>query len=232
MLEKFNCLPEQRIECVDKAFEDAPYIIKKIVNEYNNGYTVKNTRTLISNGRLVKESSYYFENDNTIYMNDDMDNDLYADVFRHEYGHYIDSKLMRVSLSENFKYAVQADRAWYNVSTDEGNIFLNEMLDDLSQSDAIYSAYVSDILSAIFYNDTKIRKMYAQNGVAYAHHDTDYWFGEGDNTPPSAVEREVFANLFAIYSENSNVNTQFMQKWFPNISARFQAEIEKRVNNE
>lgn len=232
LIDKLNYLPEQRIDCIESAFENSPNAIRKVINEYHSGCTIKDTRTLILNGELVKESSGFCESDNTIYMNEEMDNDLYSDVFRHEFGHYIDSKLSRISLSENFKYALQADRDWYNLSTDNGVSFFNAMLEDLSESDVLYSAYISDILSAMFYNDTKIQKTYLQNGAMYSHHRTKYWLGEENNAPANAVQREVFANLFAICSENNLENICFIKKWFPNLLHRFKTEIEKRLNYE
>ena len=41
-----------------------------------------------------------------------------------------------------------------------------------------------------------------------------------------AVEREIFANLFGIYSENNYAVVDFVEKYFPNTTTRFKKSLE------
>lgn len=152
-------------------------------------------------------------------------NEEYAETFRHELGHFVDAQLGRPSLEENFEYAIEADMYWFNSSTNDGITNKKNMLLDLSSSEVIGNRYISGILSGLFLNDTVVRKTYYEAGASYYYHKNEYWFEI--TGPKKAVEREVFANLFAIYAENDKMTVKFIEKWFPNMAKRFLKDISK-----
>ncbi len=152
-------------------------------------------------------------------------NEEYAETFRHELGHFVDAQLGRPSLEENFEYAIEADMYWFNSSTNDGITNKKNMLLDLSSSEVIGNRYISGILSGLFLNDTVVRKTYYEAGASYYCHKNEYWFEI--TGPKKAVEREVFANLFAIYAENDKMTVKFIEKWFPNMAKRFLKDISK-----
>ena len=80
---------------------------------------------------------------------------------------------------------------------------------------AKYDRCISDILSATYKNDPLIQKRYFSEGLSYYQHDNQYW-DRGRNR-----ENEVFANLFAIYSNNDTETVEFISKNFPNTDRVF-----------
>ena len=77
-----------------------------------------------------------------------------------------------------------------------------------------------DILSAVFRNDTAVRKIYENNYQAFYGHDKWYWMER-----EGSVQKEIFANLFAIYTENEPQSVSFVEKNFPNTVIRFRKEL-------
>lgn len=162
-------------------------------------------------------------------MDENKDPEEYAETFRHEYGHFMDDILGRISMSDNFGFALDADKYWLDNSKDEGIENFSAMLDDLSSTDAIHSRYVSDILSGVFLNDTKIRETYNSQGLPFYGHDTnDYWLSwpAGEKI----VEKETFANLYALYLKGEKSDVTFVERWFPNVTKRFKTELEGIVH--
>ena len=145
-------------------------------------------------------------------------------TFRHEMGHYIDDSCDRISMTENFKYSIDADKDQYDRGTEYGMSNFQRLINELSQNNEVLSdRYVSDILSALFNNDTAIRKTYYQAYFTFFNHSTEYW-AEIDG-PVCAVQKEIFADMFAIYTTNNKVIISFVERNFPNISSRFKKEI-------
>ena len=152
-------------------------------------------------------------------MDEKKDTEEYVMTFRHEYGHFADEQLGRPSLQEDFRMAIQADFFWYDRNTDYGEKNLENLLIELEGSNTFDSRYFSDILSGIFHNDRFIRDIYDKNGVAFYGHTNYYW--AGISGPEQAVEREVFADLFAIYTENDEEIVAFVENNFPNTTMQF-----------
>ena len=152
-----------------------------------------------------------------------MDDDSYADIFRHEMGHFSDAQSGRPSLSAEFAQAIDADFFWYDPATECGMKNLQGLLIDLKSSSAYYSHHYSDILSGVFKNNDVVISTWENNGDAFWGHKNEYW--EGSKGPDHAVEREVFANLFAIYAENDIETVSFVEKTFPNTTFRFKSMI-------
>lgn len=158
-------------------------------------------------------------------MEDNVDNDEYAEIFKHELGHFIDTQLGCISTSENFEDAIQADKYWLDLSKEEGIENLNKMIEELSDLPVVMNCrYVSDIFSGVLMGgDSKIRKLYYSMDCPYYGHEFEYWIG--DNGPQKAVEKEIFADLFAIYAENNSTIVNFVERWFPNTAKRLKKEI-------
>lgn len=209
---------------MSEIYSKADTNIKQLVNEYGDSCKVKSSKLKKDEyGRKVSEGSYYELNKKTIYMNELKDNEEYAITFCHEFGHYVDNMMGDASLGENFDYAIEADRDWIDLSKAEGVEMYKTMLTELSKSSVIDSRYVSDILSGVFNNNSLLQVTYNAKGRAFCGHKTSYWQGDKKNEKP--VNREIFADLFGIYSENDSEVIAFTEKWFPNVTARFKKII-------
>lgn len=212
------------MDAVRDGFSNAIGDVKRLIHEHSNKLTVARCRDYIdSNGRLKVEGCHYDQSEKTIRMDERMDDDSYSDVFRHEMGHFTDDQIGRPSLSEEFGQAIEADFYWYNPETEYGKKNMEQMLSDLPSSSAYHCQHFSDILSGVFRNDRMIIKTWEDNGDAYYGHRNEYW--DGLAGPDHAVEREVFADLFAIYAENDADTVSYVEKIFPNTAIRFKRMI-------
>lgn len=161
-------------------------------------------------------------------MDESKDDAEYAKTFRHEMGHYIDDMLGNTSMHEDFENAIDADKFWLDNSTTLGLENFQTMIDDLTSFDIMDSMYVSDILSGVFLNDTKIIEAYENTGMSFYGHDVNtYWLAWDKDA--KIVQRETFANLFAVFSSNRSSEIEFLEKWFPNTVKRFQMDMEVRA---
>lgn len=169
-------------------------------------------------------------NDGAIYMDEHVDNDEYAEIFKHELGHFIDEKMGCPSCEENFGCAIWADIDWF-ISAESGVKTLGMMLGELSSSSAMDNRYLSDILSAMFHSTRRqwnaVMTTYDTLGVPVYGHEANYWTGK--KRPENAVQLEVFADIFAIYVENDPETIRFVKKWFPNITNRFSSDLKREV---
>ena len=211
----FNIVPIERRECVAQNFENAPEGIKNLVNDLNDELAVGDTQAYIDDyGRIAYGVCHYSPDSGSIFMNPEYDDEEYAEVFGHEYGHFVDDKLGDISSTSEFRTAMQEDMQKF--LGQEGTTLKSKMLDDLASTDAIYDRAVSDILSGMFLNDEDIERRYMDEGVAYYSHSNEYW----QNGPDNAVGKEFFANAFRIYSDGTRSDSaEFIEKYFPNISA-------------
>jgi len=158
-------------------------------------------------------------------MDENEDDYEYAETWKHEVGHFIDHQMGWVSHSERFAVAKDLDIELLKSGT--GIETVAEMLKELKNSLALDDRYVSDILSGLFYDEPRIRTAievtYDRLGVAMYNHEDKYWSGK--DGPKKAVEGEIFADLFAIYTENNTDTVNFIEKWFPNITSEFKKEL-------
>ncbi len=221
-------MPLERHATVIDSFSNAPEQIREVVDTY--GYWLEDIGNcpLYFNeeiGELEKTSSGYIPDEWRIVMDKYMNDYEYGIVFRHEYGHYIDDMIGNYSETHEYNQAFKMDKKIFNNATDEGNANIDDMLRDLSENISVFeSRYVSDILSAITENDTKIIKYYDKNEVEFFWHRWEkYWF------PFKHMKNETFANLFAIYTENNSDIVAFAEKWFPNLTEQFKISINKSI---
>ena len=206
------------------SFSNASDEFLTIAEQYSNKLHVSKCRKILDEkGELVIETPHYNSDKNIIRMDENIDVEEYAIIFRHEYGHFIDAQLNRPSMSELFYQAIIADSDWYDIETDMGRKNLDKMLSELKNSDVFDNRYISDILSGVFHNEKVIVDTYWENGVGYYHHTNNYW--DEITGPEKAMQREVFANLFALYVENDSQVVSFMERYFPNSTKRFKITI-------
>ena len=197
-------------------FNEANNEIIKLLNEYSDDLNISPVRESINHlGVPIKETSHYSESENVIRLDERKDDFEYIQTLRHELGHFVDANLSRPSLTENFQYAIEADAEWFNMGLND----IDDLLQNLSGV-SLYSRYISDILSGLF-NDNRdiiqhIAGYYNSEGASFYGHAYSYW--KGVSGPDNAVQREVFADLFAIYTENNTEIISFTEKWFPNAS--------------
>lgn len=220
-----NFVPQEWRPVVADVLSETSPIFTELANKYVHELKVGETSIRIINGRIRKECSHYSPEKKMIYMDENKDPEEYAETFRHEYGHFMDDMLGRVSMSANFGFALEADKYWLDNSKNEGTENFSAMLDDLSSTDAIHSRYISDILSGVFLNDTKIREIYNLQGLPFYGHDTNkYWLSwPAEN---KIVEKETFANLYALYLKGEKSDIAFVERWFPNVTKRLKTELE------
>ena len=153
-------------------------------------------------------------------MDERKDDAEYVTTLRHEIGHFVDAKMKNPSSLKGFERAIQADMYSLSISN------ISDMLSDVGSSNVIYSRYVSDILSALTNNDPRIVSYYYSDVMPFYGHDISYW--SGAKGPYKAVQKEVFANLFAIYAENNSNVVAFVGKWFPNMVSQFNDIVGKK----
>ena len=195
-----------RVPAMSKAFDSAPEWIRNEVSEYGNKVNVQDKPC----------RSHYTPSERQIYMDPRYDDDEYVEVFKHEFGHYIDHAHGWLSQSPAFVAAYQRDCANLDITTWDGAKNTNKMLSELMNGDsAKYDRCISDILSATYNNDPLIENRFFTEGLSYYQHDNQYW-ARGRNR-----ENEVFANLFAIYSNNDAETVEFISKNFPNTDRIF-----------
>ena len=204
-----------------EAFENAPRWISEAIAE-----KAKEIKGIVEINQHLAEGekprrSHYSETEKTIRMDSRIDPEEYQITFQHEMGHFIDDAKDRISLGENFYFSIEADKDQYNRGSEFGMENFERLLTELSENEDIMSnRYVSDILSAVFRNDTAVRKIYENNYQAFYGHDNWYWMER-----EGSVQKEIFANLFAIYTENNENSVNFVERNFPNIVSRFKKEM-------
>ena len=211
----FDAIPRDRREAVFERFENAPSEIKNIVN-MNEKLDLR-----VESTKERTDCCHYDMREQVIRMENYADNDVYAEVFSHEYGHMVDDKLGHISDSFEFRKAYQEDLKQYDLSTEQGKANFNEMMDSLFSSDACMDRMVSDNLSSFFVNKPEVSDRFDSGGVSYYMHPTEYWYNYGNR------EAEVFANCFSMYASNEMASCEFMKTYFPNTWNSFVEGLSK-----
>lgn len=152
-------------------------------------------------------------------MGEYLDDEEYAEVFRHEYGHFADAQMGFPSTAGQFESAIDADMAWF-----DDPAMKEQMLAELEAAPEVMSdRCVSDILSGFFHNDPEIMASFHDANVAYYGHADDYWARKDSR------ELEAFANMFSIYSSgNAQASEAFLSKYFANTTRRYRKIIGSR----
>jgi len=204
-VEAYDKLPKEKQEAIKNSFKDAPNEIKALVAVLSRYLSVDS----VKESDNVRVCNYSFL-DKTIRMEPNLSDDEYAEVFTHEYGHFVDDMLGRPSASAEFRDAMNKDRMQYHPGTDAGMENFERMIDELLNSDAAYDRMVSDVLSAFFVNDSAVMQRYEAEGFSYFGHSNEYWSRAG------AREAEVFANSFSVAAQDNSDSCAFMKTYFPN----------------
>lgn len=228
-----DALPEIRRIAIADSLSRCDVTIAKRVNEFASDLVIKNCKRHLSpTGGIEIEEPCFDPKDKIIHMDESVDDDEYAETFKHELGHFIDDKMGCPSCSEEFTCAIQADLDRF-MSASTGIGMLGDMLGELMKSPALEDRYLSDIFSAMFHEADAVRQWnavettYNAVGVPIYGHEADYWTGR--KGPKNAVQMEIFADMFAILSENNSEIVQFVERWLPNTVSRFRTELERGV---
>ena len=163
-----------------------------------------------------------------------MNNAEYADVLKHEMGHFVDHMMGTPSDTAAFLQAMEKECGKYDTSTAIGNLNMEEMLDDLFNTGACFDRNVTDILSALFRNHPIIQARFDKECVtgyvAYYMHNNDYWDACDENGQSyNKRSKEIFANLFAIVTDNYRISVNFVERWFPDINGEMARCLERMI---
>lgn len=174
-----------------------------------------------------KEPCHYSQEKKYIAMHDEMTDAEYADVIQHELGHFIDDILGRPSTGNVFRQAFSDVASRYNVDTLEGRRLLNDMLDDAFSTGAAFDRNITDIISALTMNHPTVVNRFNDEDVAYYRHKDGYWNRRNENgTNAGMREKDSFANVFAIETGNYRISTNFVERWFPELSIALRQSVE------
>lgn len=195
----FDAVPDDRKETVYDLFKKSPDEVKNVVNMLKDKLSVE---------KVIDDDSYYDLLDKKIKMEENIDDSEYAEIFSHEYGHFVDNQFNDISNSEQFVASIKNDLKKYDSNTKDGLSNLNDLIDNLVKSDVAFDMAISDNMSALFKNDLKLMERYSKEGIAYYGHDNDYWNISGN------CEAEIFANNFSMLAQGNNESCEFMKKYF------------------
>lgn len=216
----FITLPSERRLIMRQTFENAPAGIIQTINDVSDNLCVDKTEIVVDdNGVHRYEACHFNERTKEIRMNPSYNDERYSEVLTHELGHYIDDFRGKLSGTEAFKTAIDLDMEKFRGL--EGNIKKEQMLKELAESGVIESNLTSDILSGAFHNDARIYSFYCETTYEKpAVHENLYW--DEVEGPKNAVQKETFANLFAVYSgKGVQGEIGFLEKYFPETTACF-----------
>ena len=220
-----SCFPPKRREAVDAAYASAPDGIISLINQYSG--CLRGVLSGINAG-----DCWYAPDSQCITMDETMNQAEYADVLVHEMGHFIDHMLGTPSSAPEFLLAMEHERASFDSTTAAGKMKLNDMLDDLFNTGACYDRNVTDMLSALFRNDHMIRDRFDRESVtgyvAYYMHDNDYWDAYDENGRSyNKRGKEIFADWTAVKTSNYGISCDFVERWFPEISAQMRNSFQR-----
>ncbi len=232
-----NMFPARRAEMVDASYMNASPAVVRLINKCIGNLKGITRIKPMPNGEW--QSCHYNPSTQTIAMDErkNRDNEYemtqheYADVLKHEIGHFIDHMLGSVSSKQEFWEAMRKDAQKFFESKGAGSMHVNDMLDDLFSSGAGYDRNVTDILSAVLSFNKDLHKYvmerFAKEGIAFFGHDIDEYWDRKDIYGRSLNLRgkEVFANCFAIETDGYQISMNFIEQWFPNISEQMKSII-------
>lgn len=230
--ELIDMFPAKRREAIHTSYANAPEKIINIVNRYAASLTsiCESGYGRDSLGRLVKNSCFYSPQGKYIAMNEQLNDAEYTDVFKHEVGHFADDIMGEVSNSPEFISAMDSTASRFDSNTPEGRQRLNDMLDDAFNTGACFDRNVTDIISALLVNNLTVEQRFASESktgyVANYMHDTKYWLELDEyGNPRNKRGSEIFANLFAIETDQYRISRNFVKRWFPEITGVFDSYI-------
>ncbi len=231
--EKLICMfPENRRKAIHTSYTDAPEKITNIVNRYAASLTsiCESGYGRDKLGRLVKNGCFYSPQGKYIAMNEQLNDAEYTDVFKHEVGHFADDIMGKVSNSPEFISAMDSVASKFDSNTTEGRQRLNDMLDDAFNTGACFDRNVTDIISALLVNNPTVEQRFESESktgyVANYKHDTDYWHELDEHgNPRNTRGSEIFANLFAIETDQYRISRNFVERWFPEVTGVFDSYI-------
>ena len=230
-------LPQKRRSAVHTAYAKSPDYIVAAINQHSDQLNyVRDTKyeqdqfghfILNEYGMRMKEPCHYSPDKKYIAMHDEMTDAEYADVIQHELGHFIDDVLGRPSTEAAFTQAFANAASRYNANTLEGRRLLNDMLDDAFSTGAAFDRNVTDIISALTLNNPIVVNKFDDENVAYYRHRDAYWNRRNaDGTNAGMREKDSFANVFAIETGNYLISTNFVERWFPELSIALRQSVE------
>lgn len=196
-------VPTERQKAVRDLCSDAPDKVKDVINRYGEGIIVEDTTEDFP-------VCHYDRRDMVIRMEDNLDDEEYAEILSHEFGHFVDHQKEDVSRSPEFRDAVAKDLEKFNQTSPAGGENFSMMLDELMESDVAYDRSVTDNLSAYFKNDPSIMTRFNDEGISYYGHPNEYWNRDGSQ------QCEIYANCFSMFAQNNTESCDFMTKYFPN----------------
>ncbi len=208
-------LPEKRREAVQSSYSKADPRIIAMIKLYSDQLTGIHNNTDGCNG------SYYSRDHRCVVMDPSYNHAEYTDVLKHELGHFIDHMLGDPSLSATFEEAIRSVRSSFEMSSPDGRMMLSDMMDDLFSTGAGNDRNVTDIISALFNNNELIKDRFVKEAVigytAYYQHSTEsYW-----SISPELAPKEIFANLFAVYTDGFRASVGFVERWLPALADSF-----------
>lgn len=198
-----EAVPADRQKAVRELCNDAPDKIKDGVRKYGDGIIIEDTTEDFP-------ICHYDRRDMVIRMEENLDNEEYAEILSHEFGHFVDHQKEDVSRSPEFRDAVAKDLEKFDQTSSDGSEAFVAMIDELIGSDAAYDRSVTDNLSAYFHNDPSVMTRFDDEGIAYYGHPNEYWDRDGSK------ECEIYANCFSMFAQNNTESCDFMEKYFPN----------------
>lgn len=210
-------VPANRIAAMDRAFQRAPQSMVSVLNQYadrlgqieDSGYGYNEA------GQKVKNGCYYSPEYCQVKMNEQMDQDEYAEVLPHELSHFLDHQRGWESDRPEFVQAIADDRASMDRETPAGRARFYEMLDDAVSTGAAFDRNISDILSAVFCNDPAVSDRFAREGIPYYSHKDSYWTIKGMR------EKEIYADCGAIFAGGDRISIHFLERHFGNVAEKF-----------
>ena len=227
-----SMFPSRRAEMIDASYVGAAPEVVGIINKYVGGLKGIAEIKLREDGEW--ESCHYNPRTRTIAMDERksgndgyvMTQHEYSDIFKHEIGHFIDHMLGNASDKPEFLRAMNEDAEKFYDSGGDGDMHLKDMLDDLFSTGACYDRNVTDILSALFCNDERVRWRFNIEGVAFFRHKNDYWQAKDANGRYLNMRgKEIFANWFALETDGHQVSRNFIERWFPQINEQAKGSI-------
>lgn len=198
---------EDRVETMSVAFDNAPSWIVKQIESVGSKTKIKEKK---------KTEAYYSPSRKEIVMTKEYTNDVYQEVFKHEFGHYVDHANGWLSEQTEFKKAFEETCKRLDLSDFKGADNSMKLFTAVRKSDiAKFDHHLQDIFSSIYVNDYLVVNTFMSEGCEFYHHENDYWATDHNR------ENEIFADLFAIYSSGDKETISFVENNFSELSTTF-----------